>query len=339
MKCIRQNVRNSGTNGVKKYLREKIGLDEKEKIEQATLSSFEKGLVSEDEKMKKLINEFCINGELVLKGMNVAELSDLIFDKNIRLINVSDNRLQEINPKIQKLQESLRMLYLNGNQLECIPGFLGNLYNLECLEAKNNKISAFELESKNSYPGLNYLDLSVNKFTKIPKEIFYLRSLRTLHLSYNKISSIEPVFEANVLEKLEVLDVSNNAIDDVSDNVFSKTALNYLNLENNNLTKIPTLMGFMKLSGLKVDGNPLKLMKRQVIEKGTVAIMEFLRTKHTGPLPEKKMVPEEVKPEEVTYEKHIQNNRRQVPYQEDDFEKTPVTSNKYIEPKPQMSSL
>jgi hypothetical protein len=29
----------------------------------------------------------------------------------------------------------------------------------------------------------------------------------------------------------------------------------------------------MKLMGLKVDGNPLKLIKRQVIEKGTVVLM------------------------------------------------------------------
>jgi len=42
----------------------------------------------------------------------------------------------------------------------------------------------------------------------------------------------------------------------------------------------------MKLSGLKIDGNPLKLIKRAVIDKGTVAILDYLRTKHTGELPE-----------------------------------------------------
>jgi hypothetical protein len=29
--------------------------------------------------------------------------------------------------------------------------------------------------------------------------------------------------------------------------------------------KIPTVIGFMKLTALKIDGNPLKLMKRTVI--------------------------------------------------------------------------
>lgn len=72
---------------------------------------------------------------------------------------------------------------------------------------------------------------------------------------------------------LEILDVSNNALTELSDEVYEKAALNFLNVENNSLTKIPTLLGFMKLSSLKVDGNPLKLIKRTVIDKGTVALL------------------------------------------------------------------
>jgi Leucine-rich repeat (LRR) protein len=64
-----------------------------------------------------------------------------------------------------------------------------------------------------------------------------------------------------------------------------RVSLNYLNVENNNLSKVPTVLGFMKLSGLKIDGNPLKLIKRAVIDKGTVAILDYLRTKHSGNLP------------------------------------------------------
>jgi len=69
------------------------------------------------------------------------------------------------------------------------------------------------------------------------------------------------------------LDVSNNCLADISDQVYYKPALNFLNIENNSLTKLPTLLGFMRLSSLKVDGNPLKLIKRAVIEKGTVVLL------------------------------------------------------------------
>jgi Leucine-rich repeat (LRR) protein len=71
----------------------------------------------------------------------------------------------------------------------------------------------------------------------------------------------------------------------MSDDVFNKSSLTFLNIANNNLTKIPTVLGFMKLLGLQIDGNPLKLIKRQVIDKGTVAIMDYLRTKHAGDPP------------------------------------------------------
>jgi hypothetical protein len=56
-------------------------------------------------------------------------------------------------------------------------------------------------------------------------------------------------------------------------------------VENNNISKLPTVLGFMKLTGLKVDGNPLKLIKRSVIDKGTVALLDDLRNKHLGPQP------------------------------------------------------
>lgn len=42
----------------------------------------------------------------------------------------------------------------------------------------------------------------------------------------------------------------------------------------------------MKLSAFKVEGNPLKLIKRPTIMKGTVALLEDLRTKHVGNPPQ-----------------------------------------------------
>ncbi len=139
--------------------------------------------------------------------------------------------------------------------------------------------------SSNKYPVLKHLDLSGNKFFEIPKTILFLNNLRTLYISYNQIRSIDDVWAKGNLPRLEVLDASNNALTDLSDEVYFKAGLNFLNIENNSLTKLPTVLGFMRLSALKVDGNPLKLIKRAVIDKGTVALMEFLRTKHMGEIP------------------------------------------------------
>ena len=87
---------------------------------------------------------------------------------------------------------------------------------------------------------------------------------------------------------LRGINVCDNKIRKIGnkDDIFKKVSINYLNIENNNLSRIPTVIGFMKLSGLKIDGNPLKLVKRTVIDKGTVSILDYLRTKHSGEVPE-----------------------------------------------------
>lgn len=148
--------------------------------------------------------------------------------------------------------------------------------------------------------------MSGNKISQIPKGILKLPKLRTLHLSYNGITDVDELWNPNILTDLEVVDLSNNQIMDISDNVYYRAGLNYLNIENNNMTRIPTILGFMRLSGLKVDGNPLKLIKRAVIDKGSVAILDYLRTKHVGdppqPQPQKeKPKPPQYAPEQPNY--------------------------------------
>jgi len=165
-----------------------------------------------------------------------------------------------------------------------LPLSLGSIQALEQLDAKNNSLSTFTspFPQKSAYSNLNYLDLSANRIKVIPKDVLGLRKLRTLHLSYNSITDVECLWNPNFLPQIEILDLSNNQIQEISDHVGNKKSLNYLNLENNNLTKIPTCIGFMALSGFKIDGNPLKLIKRAIITKGTVPILNYLRDKHQG---------------------------------------------------------
>ena len=105
-------------------------------------------------------------------------------------------------------------------------------------------------------------------------------------MSYNQIRNVEDIWRKENLPRLQVLDISNNGLGDLSDQIFHKANLNFLNVQNNSLTKLPTVLGFMKLSSLKVDGNPLKQIKRAVIDKGTIALLDFLRTKHMGEVPQ-----------------------------------------------------
>ena len=57
-----------------------------------------------------------------------------------------------------------------------------------------------------------------------------------------------------------------------------RVSLNYINLENNNLGKIPTVLGFMKLSGLKIDGNPLKFNGKPIhITSSKVSLLSWTK--------------------------------------------------------------
>jgi len=43
---------------------------------------------------------------------------------------------------------------------------------------------------------------------------------------------------------------------------------------------IPTILGFLPLKTIQIDGNPTKLISRTLIEKGAAHILEYLKNKH-----------------------------------------------------------
>jgi Leucine-rich repeat (LRR) protein len=59
------------------------------------------------------------------------------------------------------------------------------------------------------------------------------------------------------------------------------TSLTTFCIINNDLNQLPPLLGFHKrLQQIQVDGNPLKSIRRQIIDKGAVGLMTYLRDKY-----------------------------------------------------------
>jgi len=126
-------------------------------------------------------------------------------------------------------------------------------------------------------PNLTYLSLNGNTLTKIPEVLKYLPKLQQLHLHMNKVTDVRELCRSS-FSKLEVLDLGNNKIREIPIAlVHYLSQLNLLNLVNNDLDKIPHLLGLHKvLKTLQIDGNPLKTIRRAVIERGTEGILKYL---------------------------------------------------------------
>lgn len=68
LKAIRQNIRAGGVNAIKKYLKDRMDPNQRQNLEKKLVPSSE---VTPHEFWVKLLQEFTLNGELVLRNMNI----------------------------------------------------------------------------------------------------------------------------------------------------------------------------------------------------------------------------------------------------------------------------
>lgn len=98
------------------------------------------------------------------------------------------------------------------------------------------------------------LNLSFNRFLRIPGVVTSWPALEILFASDNKIAELD-VGELQKLKHIAVLD-----------------------LRNNNILQVPPELGNMRqLRTLQLEGNPFRNPRPAILSKGTPALLEFLR--------------------------------------------------------------
>ncbi|PIK48423.1 hypothetical protein BSL78_14724 [Apostichopus japonicus] len=155
------------------------------------------------------------------------------------------------------------------------------------------------------YKGLRTLDLTHNKLQELPSEIGYMSSLEQLYLRHNQLTEL-PVFKTTDLLKelhvgnnrieslsleflqsipgISVLDLRDNKISTLPEEITCLQKLQRLDLTNNNLSSLPFKLGTLaNLKSLILEGNPLRSIRRDIINRGTMGLLKYLRSRIEEP--------------------------------------------------------
>lgn len=296
LRAIRMSIRQGGTETIKKYLASKITEEDivKKQGQGAIGNLIEEEFnqkASYASKMVQLIRQLKnTNGDLDLrsKGLTLADFTeDILSADKVKCLDLSDNKLESVPGYIDKLHPT--SLKINNNKIsKVVLSDIIHFTNLKDIEMKGNRMTTFcdSISSKEdtmlirmNFAPLTRLDLSQNNLSKVPSIVHDLPNLRSLILSYNNIASLKDLFIEGSVSKLDHLDVGSNSICEIPSNIYLWQSLTSLVVQNNNIKNFPSEIGYLNLKSFNIMGNPTMLLKISVTQKGTAALLDYLRDK------------------------------------------------------------
>ncbi|KAL1496936.1 hypothetical protein ABEB36_007984 [Hypothenemus hampei] len=173
----------------------------------------------------------------------------------LQTVQLAYNQLQYL-PKIQRCLP-IQELFLQNNTLSSLPeNFFKFLRSLRVLNVSNNRL--VDLPDADERLTLEKCFLTANclidsSVEKVAKHLCYLK---TLHIAYNNLTSLNEECVVNWTE-LEELVLSGNKILRLPNNIGQLKHLSVLRVHSNLLQSIPKLSGLMKLRVLDLAHNQL----------------------------------------------------------------------------------
>lgn len=288
LKCIKSSLREAGAEQLKKYL--KMRLSENEVVAEEVKQGIEQNLPGasmQTDAWDALLREFVVGGStLELKNRNLNFISPKLWLGYPGLLSVDFSE----NPHLNSIPEefgnllNLKQIRFQKCNLKSLPMSLLQLRQLNTLDLANNQLTSFFHNvdpSRICLTDLTYLSLNGNFLTQVPDCLKHIPSLQQLHLHQNKISDISELCRS-CFARLQVLDLGSNKIREVPIAfVYFLAGLTSLTLANNDLEKVPPLLGHHKnLRTIQLDGNPLKTVRRAIIDKGSDAVLKYLKDRY-----------------------------------------------------------
>ncbi|KAI9497654.1 phosphatase 2C-domain-containing protein [Zychaea mexicana] len=140
----------------------------------------------------------------------VAIPQSIRFVRGLEHLNISGNRLRDLNHARFEELAGLKTLRVYNNRLEKLPRSFASIKHLTMLFVSNNAFTTFP-EVICDITSLTYLDISFNKIQSFPDEIGNLKHLVRLFAIANRFSGSLPDSFAK-LENLQELDIRQNLI-------------------------------------------------------------------------------------------------------------------------------
>ncbi|XP_072454830.1 leucine-rich repeats and immunoglobulin-like domains protein 1 isoform X3 [Notamacropus eugenii] len=208
----------------------------------------------------------CTGALLDCSGLGLAALPEELPAWTVTL-NLSNNKLTDVNPAAFENLVKLQEVHLNNNELTVIPSLgtassrILSLY----LHLGSNRISTLEPGAFDSLSrSLLTLRLNKNRITQLPAKAFKLPRLTQLELNRNRIRLIEGLtFQG--LDNLDVLKLQRNNISQLTDGAFwGLSKMQVLHLEYNSLTEVNSgsLYGLTALHQLHLSNNAISRINR-----------------------------------------------------------------------------
>uniref|UniRef100_A0A663M192 Leucine rich repeat containing 40 n=1 Tax=Athene cunicularia TaxID=194338 RepID=A0A663M192_ATHCN len=195
---------------------------------------------------------------------------------NLEELDLSNNHLTDI-PTSFALLINLVRLNLACNQLRSLPADISAMKSLRQLDCSKNYLETVPSKLA-TMASLEQLYLRKNKLHSLP-EFPSCKLLKELHAGENQIEILNAE-NLKHLNSLSVLELRDNKIKSVPDEITLLQKLERLDLANNDISRLPYTLGNLpQLKFLALEGNPLRTIRRDLLQKGTQELLKYLRSK------------------------------------------------------------
>ncbi|XP_077223776.1 plant intracellular Ras-group-related LRR protein 6-like isoform X2 [Tasmannia lanceolata] len=272
LRTLRSSLVNGPTATLLKHLQSKVSADEVSGSATTAMNDDQIAMASRLSISSK---------ELSLGGLGLSSIPPVVWESNdVVKVDLSRNSIEVLPDELSSCS-SLQTLLLSGNKIKEWPGAVfASLLNLSCLKLDKNPLAQIPLDGFRSLSKVQVLDLSYNASSlPDPSALSSMPELQELYLRRMQLREVP--LDLLSLPKLRILDLSQNSLVSIPKEFKNLISLTELDLSDNNIATLPPELGLLEpsLQVLRLAGNPLRSIRRAILDRGTKAVLNYLKDK------------------------------------------------------------